>query len=173
LQEIELEDGSVPWLPGVSIDKSRAMGVCEELNDEDKRAFHWYVFQNRPLLAFLCQGSHEHFLVDEEDSPLDIIEILDEEAKGFREWLSEPFAAQFDRVLSKAIDARNLVVLECLLDGRRWVGASHADKCFESARRLVDRLLAPLREAKCLNQNRIGCIYTNDSLLMGSWIEAM
>jgi hypothetical protein len=26
---------------------------------------------------------------------------------------------------------------------------------------------------KCLNQNRIGCISTNDSLLMRSWMEAM
>ncbi len=39
-------------------------------------------------------------------------------------------------------------MLECLLDGRRWVAASHDDKCFENARRLVERLLAPLREAK-------------------------
>ena len=66
LQEIDLEDGAISWLPGVSIDKSRAIGVCEELNDQDKRAFHWHVFQNKPLMAFLCQGSHEHFLVDEE-----------------------------------------------------------------------------------------------------------
>jgi hypothetical protein len=103
LQEIDLEDGAVSWLPGVSIDKSRAISVCEELNDEDDRAFHWYVFQNKPLLGFLCRGSHEHFLVDEEDSPLDIIEILDEEGVGFREWLSEPFAAQYDRVLSRVL----------------------------------------------------------------------
>ena len=93
MQEIDLEDGAISWLPGVSIDKSRAISVCEELNDEDKRAFHWNVFQNKPLLAFLCQGSHEHFLVGEQNSPLDIIEILDEEENGFREWLSEPFAA--------------------------------------------------------------------------------
>ena len=122
LRKIDLEDGVVSWLSGVRIDKSSAIRACEELNDEDKWVFHWYVFQNKPLLAFLCRGSHEHFLVDEEDSPLDIIEILDEEGNGFREWLSEPFAEQFDRVLARAIDARNLVVLECLLDGRRWVG---------------------------------------------------
>jgi hypothetical protein len=38
-------------------------------------------------------------------------------------------------------------VLECLLDGRRWVPASHADRCFENARRVVDRLIQPLRDA--------------------------
>jgi len=39
-QEIDLEDGALSWLPGVKVDKSRAIGVCDELNDEDKLAFH-------------------------------------------------------------------------------------------------------------------------------------
>jgi hypothetical protein len=30
-----------------------------------------------------------------------------------------------------------------------------------------------LKNPECLNQNRIGCISTNDSLLMRSWMEAM
>ncbi|RON13056.1 tetratricopeptide repeat protein [Pseudomonas frederiksbergensis] len=148
LQEIDLEDGIVSWIPGITIDKSKAIGVCEELNNERKRAFHWYVFQNKPLLAFLCKGAHEHFLVDELESHLDTIELLNNEDNGFREWLSDIFASQFDRVLSKVIDSRNFIVLECLLDGRRWVASSRADICFENARRLVDRLLDPLRKAK-------------------------
>jgi tetratricopeptide (TPR) repeat protein len=147
LQEIDLEDGSVSWMPNATIDKSRAIGVCAELNDDRKRVFHWQVFQNKPLLDFLCKGSHEHFLVDEQDDKLDIIELLEDKKNGFQEWLSEPFTYQFDRVLSKAIDSRNLVVLECLLEGRRWVSPLHADRCFENTRRVVDHLLEPLRKA--------------------------
>ena len=147
LQEIDLEDGSVSWMSNATIDKSRAIGVCTELNDDSKRVFHWHVFQNKPLLDFLCKGSHEHFLVDEQEHKVDIIELLDDKKNGFQEWLSEPFTYQFDRVLSKAIDSRNLVVLECLLEGRRWVSPLHADRCFENTRRLVDHLLEPLRKA--------------------------
>jgi len=66
---------------------------------------------------------------------------------GFRDWLSDAFSRQFNIVLTKAIDTRNLIVLECLLDGRRWVSPAQADKCFENARRLVNRLLEPLRAA--------------------------
>jgi hypothetical protein len=33
------------------------------------------------------------------------------------------------------------------MDGRRWVPTSQADRCFENARRVVDRLLQPLRDA--------------------------
>lgn len=147
LHEIDLEDGLVSWMPGVTVDRSRGIGLCEELNDESKRAFHWHVYSNKPLLEFLTKGGHEHFLVGEHDSPLGTIELLEDEENGFREWLGDLFAPQFDRVLCKVIDAENLVLLECLLDGRRWVPASHADRCFENARRAIDRLIQPLRDA--------------------------
>lgn len=147
LQEIDLEDGLLPWVPGFKVDKSRAIGFCEELNDDAKREFHWHVYSNKALLEFLSKGAHEHFLVGDREEQLDTIEFLWEEENGFREWLSDLFAPQFDRVLSKAIEAKNLIVLECLLDGRRWVSPQHADRCFVNSRRVVDRLLQPLRDA--------------------------
>ena len=148
LQEIELEDGLISWMSGVHIDKSKAIGLCEELNDDIKREFHWHVYQNKLLLDFLSRGSHAHFLVGETESPLETLELLEDQDNGFREWLSEPFAKQFDLVLSKSIDQKNLPVLECLLDGRRWVAPSYADRCFENARRRCDRLLEPIRRAR-------------------------
>lgn len=147
LQEIELEDGNISWMPETRIDKSKVIGVCEELNNEKLRDNHWQIFQNNPLLNFLTRGCHEHFLVDEDESPLDTIELLEDESNGFRDWLSEPFTKQYNLVLSQAIGQKNLIVLECLFDGRRWVTTAFTDKCFETARRQVDRLLQPLREA--------------------------
>ncbi len=147
LKEIELEDGCIEWMAYIHIDRSRAIGICEELTDETKRVFHWHVYQNKLLLDFLSYGCHHHFLVKESTSPLETIELLEDQDSGFCEWLSEPFAKQFDLVLSKAIDQKNLVILECLLKGRRWVAPSYDDKCFENARRQVDRLLDPLRNA--------------------------
>jgi tetratricopeptide (TPR) repeat protein len=148
LREIELEDGKLSWMHGCIVDKSKAIMYCDELSDERRRRHHWTVFNNKPLLAFLTRGCHDHFLVNEHESPLDLIELLEDTAAGFRRWLSEPFARKFDVVLSKAIDQRNLVVIECLLDGRRWVALDCADKCFENTRRVVDRMLNPLRELR-------------------------
>jgi hypothetical protein len=155
LQEIELEDGCISWLDGFHVDKSKAIDVCDDLNDERKREFHWHVYNNKPLLYFLSFGEHTHFLVNETTSPLetielfiDTIDIFGEQDNEFSEWLSEPFTKQFDLVLSKAIDKKNLTVLECLLDGRRWVTRVNADKCFENSRRQVNRLIEPLRLAK-------------------------
>ena len=147
LQEIDLEDGMVSWLPGITVDKSRAIGLCEELNDEVKREFHWLVFQDTALLNFLTKGAHAHFLVDEDDHRLGTLVAIEHEDKGFVEWLGNIFAPQFDRVISKALDLGNVIVLECLLDGRRWVTPSMEDRCFQNARRVVDRLVQPLRDA--------------------------
>lgn len=67
---------------------------------------------------------------------------------ALREWLSDPFSAQYDRIFSKAVAARDVPVIEALLDGRRWVMPSYADRCFENALREADSILIPLRELK-------------------------
>lgn len=145
MQEIDLEDGKVSWMPGVVIDKSRAIGLCDELNDDQRKDWHWLVFSNKSLLGFLTKGAHDHFLVNAHSSELETVERIDWD-DDFLEWLGKMFAPQFDRVLTKAIDQGNAVLVECLLDGRRWVPESMVDECFMNAQRAVERLVKPLNE---------------------------
>lgn len=147
MQEIDLEDGRVSWMPGVVIDKSRAIGLCDELNDDQKMDWHWQVYTNKPLLRFLTTGSHEHFLVNAHGSELETVERIEWDDE-FLEWLGKMFAPQFDRVLTKAIEQGNAVLVECLLDGRRWVPDSMVDECFRNAQRAVERLVKPLYEMR-------------------------
>jgi tetratricopeptide (TPR) repeat protein len=144
LQEIDLEDGMVSWLKGAHIDKSRAIKVCDELNDENLKFYHSLVFQDGDLLAFLTRGEVEHFLVGEQSS-LDLIKELDD-APEFKEWLGQYFAPQFDRILARALDGENLQLIECLLDGRRWVTSTQDIQCFQNSRRVIDRMIQPLRD---------------------------
>jgi hypothetical protein len=146
LKEIELEDGMIAWIPGARFDKSKALAACEELSDEKKREYHWYVFRNKSLLDFLSRGDFEHFLVNEVNSPIETIDLLNKRAE-FREWLSGSFAKQFDLVLSKAIDLKNPTLIKGLLAGRRWVAPAFTDACFQATLRQMDRLLQPLRDA--------------------------
>lgn len=145
LQEIELEDGNLSWMPGIVIEKSRAIGLCDELHDDNKKLWHWLVFSNKPLLDFLTKGAPEHFLVSADKSELDTLDRIEWD-DDFLEWLGKLFAPQFDRVLTKAIDQGDAVLVECLLDGRRWVPTSMVDDCFRNAQRAVERLLEPLNE---------------------------
>jgi tetratricopeptide (TPR) repeat protein len=144
IQEIDLEDGILTWLDGAQIDKSRAMKSCDELNDEILKQYHYLVFSDQNLLSFLTKGSVDHFLVGQESS-LSLLAMLDNDP-GFCEWVGGYFVKQYDRVLSRALDGSNLHVIECLLDGRRWVTQAQEYECFENPRRVIDRLMQPLRE---------------------------
>lgn len=147
LQEIELEEGKLHWMPGITVDRSKAIELAEKLSDIEVASHHWEVYNCKPLLEFLSKGDINHFLLDEEWSPLDFIERVSV-SEALREWLSDPFSAQYDRIFSKAVAARDVPVIEALLDGRRWVMASYADRCFENALREADSILIPLRELK-------------------------
>tara|TARA_R100001377_G_scaffold56888_1_gene33893 strand:+ start:414 stop:2543 length:2130 start_codon:yes stop_codon:yes gene_type:complete len=147
LQEIELEEGKLAWMPSLIADRSKAIELSNELADDEIAFFHWQVFKCKPLLEFLSKGSIEHFLLDENWSPLDLIKFVGN-SDGFREWLSEPFSIQYDRVFTKAISNRNVPAIEAFLDGRRWVLPAYADRCFENALRESESMLVPLRELK-------------------------
>jgi tetratricopeptide (TPR) repeat protein len=147
LTEIDLEDGTISWMADHKIDRSRALAVCEELNDEKKKLNHWEVFQERWLLDFLTRGSHELFTIDPERSPIGVLETFASPNDTLRPWLSPMYARQYNTVLGKAIDACNLPLIEALFDGRRWVLPEHEDQCFETARRQVEQLLKPFNDA--------------------------
>lgn len=147
MQEIDLEDGRVEWMPGLKIDRSMAMKVADELNEECNRYCHHVVFECKPLLNFLSRGSLEHFLVDVDESPTEILDALDENSDDFLPWLSKKFAPQYDLLLTEAIQRTDIASIECLLGGRRWVTPEDEDKCFEGAHRQVQKLLLPLQAA--------------------------
>lgn len=152
MQEIDLEDGRVEWMPGLKIDRSMAMKVADELNEEWSRYWHHIVFECKPLLNFLSRGSLEHFFVDAEESPTEVLDALDEHSEDFAPWLSKKFAPQYDMVLTEAIQRKDIASVECLLDGRRWVIPEDEDKCFEGAHRQVKKLVLPLEKASDVSE---------------------
>ncbi len=146
---IELE-GTVSWLDDFRLDKARAIAVLDELDDHTKRAHHLAIFQNKPLLRFLTRGEVDHFLYSDDFFPSKTLELLDREP-GFRDFLSKPFAQQFNLLLSRAIDRSEMDVVEALFDGRRWCNPEHDDTCFahafERTQKLVEVLESMAEEA--------------------------
>jgi tetratricopeptide (TPR) repeat protein len=146
LQEIDLEDGRIAWMPGLKIDRSMALKIADELNEEWNRVWHSLVFESKTLLDFLSRGKLDHFLVDAEESPTGILDTLEDHPDDFAPWLSKKFAPQYNLLLSEAIQRKDLASVECLLDGRRWVTSEDEDKCFDGAHKQVHRLLLPLKD---------------------------
>ena len=147
LQEIELENGVVEWMPGLKIDRSRAIKVSDELIDENLASFQRVIAENNELCSFLTKGDISFFLVNAQTSPIYLLEQFEDENWGFASWLSEKFAVQYDLVLSKALETRDVNAIEALLSGRRLVLPEHEDRCFEGAQRQVSRMIEPFEEA--------------------------
>lgn len=168
LREIELEDGKLEWLPGLVIDKSAAMAKLTELDNEEARRAHQLVFENGALADFLMRGSLEHFLVREDGSSDATLPHLIDAAVLRR--IGSSFAAQYDQVLSRAVEQEDLHAVECLLDGRRWVLPSQQDACSESTRRLLTRVREPLlklaseREARPFTRAEVDQAFGHGSL---------
>jgi tetratricopeptide (TPR) repeat protein len=146
LHELELNDGLVSWLDDHSLDKSRALALVDELDDDAKRRYHLEIFRNKPLLDFLTRGDIRHFLYSSEYFPGDTEELLHRESE-FRIFLSKPFARQYNRILTAAIEhPPKLPVIEVLFDGRRWVDLQDDDLCFGGAYKRVGSLVEKLEE---------------------------
>jgi tetratricopeptide (TPR) repeat protein len=146
VQEIDLEEGRVGTLGRYTIDKSRALSLCDELLDDTKKKFHWIVFQDKRLCNFLHTGDIALFTYDDNYFPAPTLDALDEPA--FLNWLSTAFSSQYDLVLSRVLDQSNLAWVGALLGGRRYIGQQEDDLCFAGARRLIDRRMEPIRSAE-------------------------
>ncbi|MBP9899814.1 MAG: tetratricopeptide repeat protein [Verrucomicrobia bacterium] len=153
LQEISLEEGRISWMEGHVVDQSKAIGLCEELNDEKRRAHHWIVFSNKRLLRFLTRGEHRLFTYERDYFPEAVLDALESDP-GFRTWLSAPFSRQYARVLSEAFDNSAIYAIESLFDGRRWVLPEHDDVCFEKAHAKIKSLLSPLAQLALESKER-------------------
>jgi len=144
LQEIELEDGIVEWIPNLKIDKSRAIKLADELTDETLRYYHQQVYQYKPLLNFLSRGDITLFLYDEKQVPTGLISTIEGD-DDFARWLSEFFSKQYDSLFAAALSSKNIDVIEAILDGRRYVTPEFEDKCFTTGVRYSKDLLADLK----------------------------
>lgn len=144
LMEIELEDGELPTLPGVILEKSDAIRISESLFDESNRLFHWNIFKDKKLLNFLTKEDLSHFEILYNNRDLNIIKLANCNT-DFIERLSEPFSNQYSFILAKSISKRNWEYVRLMTAGRLWVSASYLDKCFEPALKETKYLVKPLK----------------------------
>lgn len=144
LRELELEDNTVSWMPGLHIDRSSALALFEELNNPVLLEYHQRVYDDIALHAFLSKGSLKHFTADSPD--IDDVRLQCTVDREELEPLSLKFAAQFDVVLTLAIERGDLAAVQALLSGRRWVLPEHGERCLEGALRALMRMSEPLNE---------------------------
>lgn len=172
-QEIELEDGSIHYVDNLSVDKSRALEICGDLNDETFKRYHWLVFKEPHLLSFLSRGDIHHFLCLKDYKPLHLLDEIDNEGSDFKKWLSPIFAKQYELVLTRALKNRCVPLIESLFDGRRWVLAEHEEICFGGAKRQIDSLLDPLRSTAKEAEREAPTVAGLEAVLQGDHLTSI
>jgi len=61
IADIELSDTNAINFNGVELTKSDCLRVIDELDDKDKKDFHYFIFEHKPLLNFLTNGDLTFF----------------------------------------------------------------------------------------------------------------
>jgi len=144
-QEIKLEDGKVSWLSNHEIDISAAMDICEKLNDDSYAALQKEIYENTSLCNFLMTGDLQYFLSKDQPSE-ELLKYKFQPSADFIDAISSVFAAQFDMVLCKALEQKNFEAARCMLGGRWLVRDEDIDICFSGAKKLIGRLLEPIKK---------------------------
>ena len=168
LAEIEL-DGSVSWLDDYRLDMARAIALVGELDEgKAERDYHFAIFQNKPLLRFLTRGEIDHFLYSDDYFPQETLELLDEEP-GLKNFLSKPFAQQYNLLLSSSIKRFESKVVEALFDGRRWVIAADQDACYQGADKWVMELIGAIQKKRIASEAKESKISAKE---LDNWLFA-
>jgi len=170
LQEIDLEDGKVSWMNGMVIDRSKVLALCDEIvSNQDLLNHHVRVYRDKRLRDFMSRGDLDHFLVTPFDEEREAHNAFEDRSDGFGDWLSPLFAAQYNRVLGKVVEEGDLLAVECMLDGRRWVRPQHEEACFEQTRRLVARQIDELDRLRELSEvKKLSLHFVRDALAKGN-----
>lgn len=151
LQEIDLEDGMIPWLNHKVIDKSRAIGLVDSLNDENIKNYHATIYQKKFILNFLSKGDVSLFLMEPCDEIEEFILLLQTD-EDFEEWFSAIFAKQFDIVFKRVLKSNNLDLYKLMVSGRYWVNDAHLSDLFSSSYYEISKLLDGLRDAEKISE---------------------
>jgi tetratricopeptide (TPR) repeat protein len=170
LHTLALDDGKASTLDGQSIDASIVEDAFKDLLSDEIRRFHWNVFSNERLLAFLTRGSLRLFLLEDAVSPTRLIEDLDQQP-DFRRWLSGFFAKQFNTTLGHFMKCNEAGSVAVLLSGRRWTMPEDDDICFERMHRLVDDWLGPLERLREESKTRAPSFDEVSNIVIGHSTE--
>jgi tetratricopeptide (TPR) repeat protein len=124
LANIELSDNEAIDYNGVEITKSVCLSIIDELDDKNKKEFHFFIFKNQHLNDFLFDGDLDFFRYFKIESIYALPEFI--------AFISPYFSFQFDKSLSKNFKKQNFSDVKLLLSIKPIVHETHIEKIYNS-----------------------------------------
>jgi hypothetical protein len=170
LQEVELEDGLLPWMDDIAFDKSKIISSLDELGNEEAKEYHWRIYQDERLLNFLSKGQIELFTEPPSPELINIkIEIRDDEE--FATWLGKYYSKQYDKLLCIAIQKNKTSLISVLLSGRIFTADHQVDLCYEKSHQALHNVLQQFRDAENQAEKILPSYQTISTLITNSGLD--
>jgi len=157
LQEIELSDTDSVIHNGIELTKADCLTAVDDLDDRNKREFHFFIFQNRPLNDFLSKGSLLFFEKYQVESIYKLPEFLD--------FVSPYFAPQYDKILTANFKNRNIKDVSKILSVKPITNGLLFESCYKGTYSTIKNIDTEikgitkdveLKQSAFINNNFIG-----------------
>jgi len=129
LANIELNDDEAIDYNGFEITKSICLSIIDELDDKNKKEFHFFIFKNRLLNDFLFDGKLDFFKYFTIGSFFTIPEFI--------LFISPYFSFQYDNALSKNFKKQDLSNVKLLLSLGPIVHETYTEKIYHSTYTII------------------------------------
>lgn len=129
LQEIELSDSDSIEHNGVQLTKADCIKAIDDLDNKNKKEFHFFIFQNKPLSDFLSKGS----LIFFENYQIESIYKLPE----FVDFISPYFSTQYDKVLTDNFRKQNIKAVSKILSVKPITNELLFEACYRGTYSII------------------------------------
>lgn len=136
--EIELSDSSTIVYEGIEISKGDCLRVIDELDNRDKKEFHFFIYQHKYLNHFLAKGKLNFFENYQAESIYKLPEFLD--------FISQFFAEQYDRLLFENYKRWNHESVAKILSVKPITNEAHYEKCYKSTYAYIKEIETEINE---------------------------
>lgn len=130
--EIELSDTSSVYLNGVEVSKADCLRVIDELDNDNKKEFHQFIFQNKSLNDFLTNGNLSFFKSYRAESIYKLSEFI--------AFISPYFSNQYDKQLVQYFKSQNIENTKLLLSIKPIVNTTYNELCYKSTYLIIKQI---------------------------------
>ena len=129
LTEIELSDNNTISHKGIDLTRSNCIKAIDDLDDKDKREFHYFILQNKYLLRFLSERKIDFFENYKAESIYKLSDFLD--------FISPVFSEQYDKLLSQNFKSGNIEYVKKVLSVKPITNEIFFEKCYKDTYALL------------------------------------
>lgn len=124
LAELELSDTNTIFHTGAELNKGDCLRAIDDLDNRDKKEFHFFIYQHKHLKEFLTNGKLNFFGNYQAESIYKLPEFLD--------FISQFFAEQYDKMLLENYKQLNRVGVVKILSVKPITNEAFYERCYKS-----------------------------------------